>query len=112
MTAVGPTQEAASTSSTPLHGRDDELQTISGRIAAAPSNSGSVLTVMGEPGLGKTRLLKEAARMAERSGMRFAYAAAEPPGRVLKVAIHHRPLAAVKRFASRLSEAIAQKEVT
>ena len=101
VTAVGPTQEAAATSSTPLHGRDDELQTISGRIAAARSNSGSVLTVMGEPGLGKTRLLKEAARMAERSGMRFAYAA-----------VHRRPLGAVKRFASRLSEAIAQKEVT
>jgi hypothetical protein len=33
-------------------------------------------------------------------------------GRVLKVAIHHRPLAAVKRFASRLSDSTEQKEVT
>ncbi len=63
---------------TPLRGRDRELDAIGERIAAAQSSVGSVLTVAGEPGLGKTRLLTEAARMASRSGMRFTYAAADP----------------------------------
>jgi DNA-binding CsgD family transcriptional regulator len=36
------------------------------------------VTIAGEPGLGKTRLVEEAARMARRIGVRFAYAAADP----------------------------------
>ncbi|MEA2201183.1 MAG: hypothetical protein QOI89_1779 [Solirubrobacteraceae bacterium] len=36
------------------------------------------MTVAGDPGLGKTRLLEEAARIARRLGVRFTYAAADP----------------------------------
>jgi DNA-binding CsgD family transcriptional regulator len=41
------------------------------------------LTIEGEPGLGKTRLLEEAARIAGRAGIRFSYAAADPAERVI-----------------------------
>ena len=70
-------------SSAPLRGRDDELDEISERISAARSSTGSVLTIEGEPGLGKTRLLEEAARIAGRAGIRFSYAAADPAERVI-----------------------------
>jgi DNA-binding CsgD family transcriptional regulator len=36
------------------------------------------VTIAGEPGLGKTRLVEEAGRIASRIGVRFAYAAADP----------------------------------
>jgi DNA-binding CsgD family transcriptional regulator len=36
------------------------------------------VTVAGDPGLGKTRLLEEAAQIARRIGVRFTYAAADP----------------------------------
>jgi DNA-binding CsgD family transcriptional regulator len=36
------------------------------------------VTIAGDPGLGKTRLLEEAARIARRIGVRFTYAAADP----------------------------------
>jgi len=70
-------------SSAPLRGRDDELDEISERISAARSSTGSVLTIEGEPVLGKTRLLEEAARIAGRAGIRFSYAAADPAERVI-----------------------------
>lgn len=78
MTATSSSGERAFRSSTPLRGRDDELGKISERIAAARSSTGSVVTIAGDPGLGKTRMLEEAARIAGRIGMRFTYAAADP----------------------------------
>src|SRR6267378_2130276 len=78
MTATSSSGERAFRSSTPLRGRDDELGKISARIAAARSSTGSVVTIAGDPGLGKTRMLEEAARIAGRIGMRFTYAAADP----------------------------------
>jgi DNA-binding CsgD family transcriptional regulator len=62
----------------PLRGRDDELETISERISAARSSAGSVVTIAGDPGFGKTRMLEEAGRIAGRAGMRSTYAAADP----------------------------------
>ncbi len=47
-------------------------------MSAARSSIGSVVTVAGDPGLGKTRLLEEAARIARRTGVRVSYAAADP----------------------------------
>jgi DNA-binding CsgD family transcriptional regulator len=69
--------------SAPLRGRDNELDQIGERISAARSSTGSVLTIAGEPGLGKTRLLEEAARISGRAGIRFGYAAADPVERVI-----------------------------
>ena len=87
MTAVRAIQAETLASSTPLRGREPELGTIGERIAAARSSAGSVLIVAGEPGLGKTRLLEEASRMAERTGVRFAYAAAEPTESVVPLGV-------------------------
>src|SRR6202035_2704977 len=62
----------------PLRGRDEELGRIGERISAAGTSIGSVVTIAGDPGLGKTRLLEEAAQIARRIGVRFTYAAADP----------------------------------
>src|SRR3954469_13440702 len=61
-----------------LRGRDAELERISERIAAARSGAGAVVTIAGDPGFGKTRMLEEAGRIARRSGTRLGYAAADP----------------------------------
>jgi DNA-binding CsgD family transcriptional regulator len=87
VSAAVPAHEGMVRSATPLRGRDRELETIGERIAAARSSTGSILMVAGEPGLGKTRLLQEAARMADRGGMRFAYAAAERAERVMPLSL-------------------------
>jgi len=67
----------------PLRGRDAELERISERIAAARSGAGSVVTIAGDPGFGKTRMLHEAGRIARRIGMRVTYAAADPAESVI-----------------------------
>jgi DNA-binding CsgD family transcriptional regulator/predicted negative regulator of RcsB-dependent stress response len=78
MPAAATPGERAFRSSAPLRGRDEELERIGERLSAARSGIGSVVTVAGDPGLGKTRLLEEAARIARRAGVRFTYAAADP----------------------------------
>ena len=78
MTASVSAQGTGVRSSTPLRGRDQELEAIGEHISAARSSAGSVVTIAGDPGLGKTRLLEEAARISARTGMRFGYGAAEP----------------------------------
>ncbi|MCZ0972704.1 ATP-binding protein [Streptomyces albulus] len=52
---------------TQLHGRDDELRTLREMIGRLPG-TGGVLTVLGEPGIGKTTLLRAAVAAAEESG--------------------------------------------
>ncbi|HWC24701.1 MAG TPA: adenylate/guanylate cyclase domain-containing protein [Flexivirga sp.] len=44
---------------TPFVGRADELATLSGALAAAMQQCGSVVDVVGEPGIGKSRLVAE-----------------------------------------------------
>jgi DNA-binding CsgD family transcriptional regulator/tetratricopeptide (TPR) repeat protein len=52
-----------------LRGRDPELALISERISGALSGRGAVVVVEGRAGLGKTRLLAEAAEIAETVGL-------------------------------------------
>ena len=78
MPAAATPEDRAFRSPAPLRGRDEELERIGERISAARSGIGSVVTIAGDPGLGKTRLLEEAARIARRIGVRFTYAAADP----------------------------------
>jgi predicted ATPase len=78
MPAAATPGDRASRSPAPLRGRDEELERIGERVSAARSSVGSVVTIAGDPGLGKTRLLEEAARIARRIGVRFVYAAADP----------------------------------
>jgi hypothetical protein len=54
MPPAGTPEDGAFRSSTPLHGRDEELGRIGERISAARSSIGSVVIIASDPGLGKT----------------------------------------------------------
>jgi DNA-binding CsgD family transcriptional regulator len=62
--------------STRLRGRDEELALIAARLDGAASGRDATILVEGTPGSGKTGLLREAAAMAGRRGMRAGTAAA------------------------------------
>jgi len=53
---------------TPLVGREPELGVLCERLDAAAGGAGGVTLLCGEPGIGKTRLLAEAARLARQRG--------------------------------------------
>jgi len=63
VTGVGPVrsrlQVAAARGFTPLIGRDTELQTMHQALARAGAGQGPVVAVIGEPGVGKSRLFWE-----------------------------------------------------
>ncbi|HXD64576.1 MAG TPA: hypothetical protein VNV17_08170, partial [Solirubrobacteraceae bacterium] len=50
------------------------------------SGAGAVVLVEGEPGIGKSRLLEEAARVARRLAFRVGSGAAEPGAGVVELA--------------------------
>ncbi|HLW71841.1 MAG TPA: AAA family ATPase [Candidatus Binataceae bacterium] len=50
---------AAAGGLTPFVGRDDELRTLLSRWARAAEGEGQVVTIIGEPGIGKSRLVQE-----------------------------------------------------
>jgi DNA-binding CsgD family transcriptional regulator/tetratricopeptide (TPR) repeat protein len=60
-----------------LKGREDELEEIGERLAAARSGRGSIVLVAAGPGVGKSRLLSEALLGAERAGVRAVSGAAD-----------------------------------
>ena len=53
----------------PLRGRDYEIGVLSEQLAAVRSGAGMVSVIEAGPGLGKTRLIEEAERMATRSSV-------------------------------------------
>jgi DNA-binding CsgD family transcriptional regulator len=53
----------------PLVGRDAELALVTLRLTAIGAGAGGVLVVLGEAGVGKSRLLAETARLAEETGL-------------------------------------------
>lgn len=72
-----PESDAPTATSDPEHwqarletfvGREREMQILRARIDDAMEGKGSLVLVSGEPGIGKTRLLTEAARYAEERG--------------------------------------------
>jgi predicted ATPase len=56
-----------------LLGRSSEFELIREALAGARRGAGGLLLVCGEPGIGKSRLLSEAAAEAERAGMVVAW---------------------------------------
>ena len=75
------------TSRTPLvRGRDAELASIGVQLDRVRSGVGAVMLVEGEPGMGKSRLLAEADRVAGRLGFRVGAGAAEPGAGVVELA--------------------------
>ncbi len=76
----------ASTRTPVVRGRDAELASIGVQLDRARSGVGAVVLVEGEPGIGKTRLLAEADRVAGRLGFRVGAGAAEPAAGVVELA--------------------------
>jgi DNA-binding CsgD family transcriptional regulator len=72
----------------PLRGRDYELGVLSEQLATAHSGAGSVSVIEAGPGLGKTRLVEEAIRMAGRSSV----AAGRGDSDQAKLAVYLAPL--------------------
>lgn len=54
-------------------GRDAEMAILRNRIDDAIQGKGSLVLISGEPGIGKTRLLTEAGRYAEKNGVRVLW---------------------------------------
>jgi DNA-binding SARP family transcriptional activator len=64
-----PPEQAPGPPVAPWYGRDDELRRLLGVYdTAAAAGGGGVVTVVGEPGIGKTRLLQELAASTRRRG--------------------------------------------
>ncbi|OBF29034.1 LuxR family transcriptional regulator [Mycobacterium sp. ACS1612] len=57
----------------PIRGRHDELEIVGGLVSAVASGHGGVLVVEGPPGIGKSRLLTEVLRLAEKAGVRALF---------------------------------------
>jgi DNA-binding CsgD family transcriptional regulator len=56
----------------PLIGREEDLSVLLPHVAAAASGSGSAIVLVGEGGVGKTRLAEAVAEEAQRQGFRVA----------------------------------------
>ncbi|MGP0048523.1 MAG: helix-turn-helix transcriptional regulator [Solirubrobacteraceae bacterium] len=69
-----------------VRGRDAELASIGVQLDRVRSGAGAVVLVEGEPGMGKTRLLAEADRVAGRLAFRVGAASAEPGAAVVELA--------------------------
>jgi DNA-binding CsgD family transcriptional regulator len=69
-----------------LRGRDRELAVVGEMLDRARSGEGAVLLVEGRAGMGKSRLLAEAQRMAQRLSFRVASGAADPAESVVEMA--------------------------
>src|SRR5262249_56491750 len=55
---------------TPFVGRDEEMTRIAGLLHRVQAGEGALVMVVGEPGIGKTRLAEELAELARREGTR------------------------------------------
>jgi DNA-binding CsgD family transcriptional regulator len=60
-----------------MRGREKELEAVLGMIRAAETGRGGVLLVEGEPGIGKSRFLEEAAAAASARGFTVAWGQAD-----------------------------------
>ena len=67
-----PTEAASTTVETiePIRGRDGELTAVGEQLDRLLAGEGAVLVIEGQAGMGKSRLLAEAATMARRLSMR------------------------------------------
>src|SRR4051794_21415459 len=69
-----------------VRGRDAELAAIRVQLDRVRSGAGDAVLVEGEPGMGKSRLLAESARIARRLGFRVGTGVAEPNARAVELA--------------------------
>jgi DNA-binding CsgD family transcriptional regulator len=71
---------------TALYGRDPELTVLREALSALRSGTGAVVVIEGSPGIGKSRLLAEAARIAGRMSTRVGLGEADPSEVVVELA--------------------------
>jgi predicted ATP-dependent serine protease len=76
----------ASAFSTTIRGRDPELAAVGEQLARVRSGSGSVLLIEGAAGMGKSRLIAEGVRMAERLSLPAGIGAAEQVRHITEIA--------------------------
>ena len=69
-----------------IRGRDAELSVLGEQLDRVRSGSGAVLLIEGAPGIGKSRLVAEGVRMAERLSLPAGIGAAEPSDSVAELA--------------------------
>jgi AAA ATPase domain len=66
-----------------LYGRQAQLHTVAGQLDALLTGHGGIILVRGLPGMGKTTLLAEAARMARARGIAVYQGAGDPAAQVV-----------------------------
>jgi class 3 adenylate cyclase/tetratricopeptide (TPR) repeat protein len=100
----------------PLVGRDGEIETLVTAVDEAWLGRGSSIEIVGEPGIGKTRLMTEARRIGGALPQLTAscelYTAATPylvVGELLRQAIGCQPGESADRRALRLRESVAKR---
>src|SRR5271155_6152280 len=69
-----------------IRGRDSELASVGEELARLRLGAGAVILVEGGAGMGKTRLLDEAAAMASRMSFKVGVGAADPGDSVVELA--------------------------
>src|SRR5271154_7244589 len=69
-----------------IRGRDSELASVGGQLARLRAGTGAVILVEGGAGMGKTRLLDEAAAMASRMSFKVGRGVADPRDSVIELA--------------------------
>ena len=76
----------AATTTTALHGRAPELTVLREALSSLRSGTGVVVVIEGSPGIGKSRLLAEAVRLAGRGSARVGLGEADPSEAVVELA--------------------------
>ncbi|MCW2722333.1 helix-turn-helix transcriptional regulator [Pseudonocardia sp.] len=76
----------ARTTPAALHGRDPELALVREALSSLRSGVGVVVVIEGAPGMGKSRLLAEAMRMAARRSVAVGLGEADPSEAVVELA--------------------------
>ncbi|MYV57008.1 AAA family ATPase, partial [Streptomyces sp. SID3212] len=74
-----------------LHGREDEQRRLGGFLTRAGSDSPPVLIVDGQPGIGKSRLLHEAAHRARQQGLAVRHHSMPDLRALVSTGMAHRP---------------------
>jgi DNA-binding CsgD family transcriptional regulator len=74
------------TTTTAVHGRDPELTDLREALSSLRTGTGVVVVIEGSPGIGKSRLLAEAVRMAGRLSARVGVGESDPTETVVELA--------------------------
>ena len=95
----------------PLVGRDEEVAVLSGCLEQLAAGRGGIVGVVGEAGLGKSRLIAEVSRRAAGLGVRWLEGRAVSFGRTLSYWPFLEILRALAGIAREDSEAVSQEKL-